>query len=60
MIDFLILLIFLILYLGMIFTIYMFIDFMFYFSFFLYNSKELSFKEVIISSIIEVYKDIRI
>jgi hypothetical protein len=60
MIDFLILLLFLILYLGMTFTIYMFIDFMFYFSFFLYNSKELSFKEVIISSIIEVYKDIRI
>lgn len=60
MIDFLILLIFLILYLGMIFTIYMFIDFMFYFSFFLYNLKELSFKEIIISSVIEVYKDIRI
>lgn len=60
MIEFLILLLFLILYLGMTFIIYMFIDFMFYFSFFLYNSKELSFKEIVISSIIEVYKDIRI
>lgn len=59
-IEILITVLFAILYLAMMFGLFLMIDFIFYFVFFLINVKCLSFKEILITSLEEVYKDMQI
>lgn len=59
-IEILITVLFAILYLAMMFGLFLMIDFIFYFVFFLFNVKDLSFKEILIISLEEVYKDMNI
>lgn len=59
-IEILITVLFAILYLVMMFGLFLMIDFIFYFVFFLFNVKDLSFKEILIISLEEVYKDMNI
>lgn len=59
-IEILITVLFAILYLAMLFGLFLMIDFIFYFVFFLINVKCLSFKEILITSLEEVYKDMQI
>lgn len=59
-IKILITVLFAILYLAMMFGLFLMIDFIFYFVFFLFNVKDLSFKEILIISLEEVYKDMYI
>lgn len=57
-IEILITVLFAILYLAIMFATFLMIDFIFYFVFFLFNMKDLSFKEMLILSFEEVCKDI--
>lgn len=57
-IKILITVLFAILYLVIMFATFLMIDFIFYFVFFLFNMKDLSFKEMLILSFEEVCKDI--